>query len=317
MLSPIVVGTIIYASLLIILCIGFSLTHLMEKFPNFSHASYAIIGTIISYMMVRIWGYNPYLSVPLSSLVGGVLGITLYLLVVRPMQERGRGGIELTFALFALSITLLSLANVFSYWVLISYGVTTGGFLLSDYDFTFLEYPGVLFVAPLVSIALVTVLHLLLTRTRFGIAIRASAEDPRLAVALGINIFRVHVSSWFLTGAMAGLAGALLPLWIPINLNGSDALLISIMAGSILGGLDNIYGAIVGGIVMALAQRVLPGFLIQVLGMWIAGYDPLVPILFIVVVLMIEPRGLTGIFYEEHPRLERLRRAVFHSRSND
>lgn len=299
MLPPSVIGVIVYSGMLIILCIGFSLTYLMEKFPNFAHVSYASIGTIISYYLVRMHGFNPYLSAPISSVIGGFLGIALYLLIVKPLQDRGRGGIELTFAMFALSIILSAFISVFSYWVLITYRFRTSGFILVDYDFSLVGYPGIFFVAPVLSVCLVVSLHLFLTRTRFGIALRATAEDPGLAASLGVNLLHTHLSSWFLTGAMSSLAGSLLPLWLPTNLGWSDTLLVSVIAGSVVGGLDNVYGAILGGILVSLAQKTIPSLLVGVLGLWIAGYEPLAPILIIVAVLMVEPQGIVGVLNDE------------------
>jgi len=62
MLTVTAIGTIIYASMLVLLCIGFSFTHMIEKFPNFAHISYANIGTIFIYTLVRLMGWNPYAS---------------------------------------------------------------------------------------------------------------------------------------------------------------------------------------------------------------------------------------------------------------
>ncbi|MBS7630332.1 branched-chain amino acid ABC transporter permease [Candidatus Bathyarchaeota archaeon] len=308
-------GFVIYSGMLIILCVGFSMTYLMEKFPNFAHTSYASIGTIISYTIVRLLGYNPYLSAPISSIVGGLLGIVLYLLIVKPLQEKGRGGIELIFAMFALSIILSAIMSVFSYWVLITYRFRTSGFILVEYDFSIFGYPGIFFVAPLLSVILVVSLHLFLTRTNFGIAIRATAEDPKLAASLGINLFHVHLSSWFITGTMASLAGSLLPLWLPTSLGWSDALLVSVLAGSVVGGLDNIYGAVIGGILVSVAQKMVPSLLVGLLGTWIAGYEHLAPILIIVIVLMVEPRGLIEVLNEEHSRLWKVWRRLSYRRS--
>ena len=316
MLPISIIGFIIYSSLVIILCIGFSLTYLMEKFPNFAHTSYASIGTMISYSMVRLLGYNPYLSTPICLIIGGLLGIILYLLVVKPLQDRGRKGIELTFAMFALSIILSATVNVFSYWIFITYGFRTSGFMLIEYDFNLIGHPGIFFIAPLLSISLVLFLHLFLTRTNFGIALRAAAEDPRLAESLGINLFHIHLLSWFMTGAMSMLAGSLLPLWLPTNLGWSDALLVSVIAGSVVGGLDNIYGSILGGVLVSLAQKILPSLMVGLLGVWIAGYESLTPILIIVVVLMVEPNGIMGVLYEEHPRFWALWRRVTRARAD-
>jgi branched-subunit amino acid ABC-type transport system permease component len=79
MLPSIAVGAVIYACIMILLCVGFSLTHMMKKFLNFAHAEYASIGTMFTYSFVRLWGCNPYLVWPLVSLLGGVVGVALYL----------------------------------------------------------------------------------------------------------------------------------------------------------------------------------------------------------------------------------------------
>jgi branched-chain amino acid transport system permease protein len=154
--------------------------------------------------------------------------------------------------------------------------------------------PGIFYVAPVTCVTLVTTLHLFLTRTKFGIAIRATTEDPKLASSLGVNVFHTHLASWFLTGAMAGLAGAALPLWYATSMGGSDELMVNVMAGSILGGLENVYGAILGGVFLAFTQMIMPGMLITTLGLWVSGYVPLIPIIVIVVVLMLMPNGIAG-----------------------
>jgi branched-chain amino acid transport system permease protein len=154
--------------------------------------------------------------------------------------------------------------------------------------------PGIALMAPLACITIIASLHLFLTRTRFGIAIKATSENPQLASTLGINVHHVHVASWFITGALAGLAGAAIPLWEYTNLGYSDTLMINVMAGSVLGGLDNIYGAMVGGAALAFIQTALPGILLGPFGLGIAKFKPLIPVVVIVVILMFAPKGITS-----------------------
>lgn len=142
---------------------------------------------------------------------------------------------------------------------------------------------------------LVSSLHLFLTRTRFGIAIKATSEDAELASTLGINIQRVHVASWFITGALAGIAGAVIPLWEYTSLGYSDKMMVNVMAGSVLGGLDSVYGAVIGGALFAVAHVYLPGLLALPFGPWMTKYKSLVPILVIFLILMLEPRGMMGL----------------------
>ena len=294
MLTVTAIGTIMYASMLVLLCIGFSFTHLMEKFPNFAHISYANIGTLFTYTLVRLMGWNPYASWPVAALFTGFTAVGIYLLIVRPMRMRGANSIHITFAMFALVYLLRSLMLVYSFWILKTFHFFSGWFLLRNYDFKINGLPAIFFAAPLTSVTLVVLLHLYLTRTKFGIAIRATAEDERLASGLGIDTFRVHMASWFMTGALAGLAGAALTLWQPMDVSGNDNLMINVVAGSVLGGLDSIYGAIIGGVFLAFTQRILPIILVDIFGIWIASYQALVPIIVIFVVLLVEPKGIVG-----------------------
>ncbi len=295
MLSNTVIGSIMYASILILLCIGFSFTHLMEKFPNLTHTSLATVGTMIAFAFSRLQGVNPYLTWPIAAIGTGLLSVLLYLIVVRPIRRAGGGGVQITFAMFALTYVINSVLATFSFWVMKTQGFPAYGFVLKNMDFSIGGLPGVLFVVPITCIVLVTLLHLFLTRSKHGIAIRATADDPILVASLGINVFHVHLASWFMTGALAGLAGAALPLWQPTSLGGSDRLMMNVIAGSVLGGLDNVYGAIVGGLFLSFTQRVLPTILMRALGTWIGAYISLVPLLIIIAVLFIEPQGLTSL----------------------
>ncbi|MGD2201334.1 MAG: branched-chain amino acid ABC transporter permease [Candidatus Bathyarchaeota archaeon] len=305
MLPVTAINTIMYASILVLLCVGFSFTHMMEGFPNFSHTSYASIGTIFTFILVRLLGQNPYLAWPLSAILNGLVAVAIYLLVVIPMQRGGAKGITMTFAMFALNYVIAALMAVFSFWVMLNYDFHTSGFILRTYDFRFMGYPGILFTAPLTCILLVTGLHLFLTRIKFGIAIRATAEDPDLSSNLGVDTFKVHVAIWFMVGALAGIAGAAIPLWQATGFGGSDKLMMNVIAGSVLGGLDSIYGAIIGGIFLAFTQRVLPILMVQTFGNWVAGYQSLTPIVVIVTVLFFEPRGIYGFVRKTRGRLER------------
>jgi branched-chain amino acid transport system permease protein len=285
---------IMQISILVLLCSGFSFTHMIEKFPNFAHTSFVTIGIMCTYTMVRLWGFNPYLSWPVAALTNGLISVAIYMLIVRPIRRTGSGAIRLTFAMFSLTFVIRSILSIYSYWVMRTQGFRAIGFMLRDFDFEFMSIPGIAFMAPLACITITASLHLFLTRTRFGMAIKATSENPQLASTLGINIHRVHVASWFITGALAGLAGAAIPLWEYTNLGYSDTLMINVMAGSVLGGLDNIYGAMVGGAALPFIQTVLPGILLGPLGLGVAKFKPLIPLVVIVVVLMYAPKGITS-----------------------
>ncbi len=307
MLSATSIGMIMQASILVLLCAGFSFTHMIEKFPNFAHTSFVTIGIMCTYTMVRLWGFNPYLSWPVAALTNGLISVAIYLLVVRPIKRTGSGAIRLTFAMFSLTFIIRSVLSIYSYWVMRTQGFRAIGFMLRDFDFEFMGLPGIAFMAPLACITIIASLHIFLTRTRFGIAIKATSENPQLASTLGINPRHVHVASWFITGALAGLAGAAIPLWEYTKLGYSDTLMIDVMAGSVLGGLDNIYGAMVGGAALAFIKTALPGILLGPFGLGIAKFKPLIPVVVIIVILMFEPKGITKILARGSRAIKRIR----------
>ena len=304
--------TAMYASALVLLSVGFTFTHIMEKFPNFAHISYSTIGTLIAYSLVRIVGVNPYIAIPIAAVMSGFIGMALYLLMVRPMKQAGTSAVHITFAMFALTYVVDTFLLIYSFWVMLNFRLrpASTGWLLRRFDTKIFGLPGITVVSPIMSVILVFAIHLFLTRNKFGIATRAVSEDPRLASSLGVNTFQIYLISWFITGALAGLAGASLSLWQPTYIERTDTLMVNVLAASILGGLDSIYGAIIGGIIIAFTQRLMPGMLIRAVGIWIAEYITLTPIILIVCVQLLIPQGIAGAFSKYQTLIRKLKAGV-------
>ncbi len=304
MISDAVLGIIIQMGMVVILCIGFTFTYQIEGFPNFAHIGFTLIGTTITFTMTKLMGINPYLSWPVSMTLCGLLGVALYVLIVNPIKRRRDGNIAITLAFYALSVVIETVVGVYSYWIVISRHETTRGFVLNKYDFTFLGIPGVAIMTPLAIVLLVITLHYMLSRTRYGLAIRAVSENEDLSAVFGVNTGRIHMASWFIVGALAGLAGSIIPLWTSMRGNFGSEMLVTVMAGSIIGGLDSIYGAVIGGVLITLFQKglVLAIMNIETQGkpllinfsILIRGFGKLIPIIFIVLILMLMPDGITG-----------------------
>ena len=313
-MSPaLVFNAVINISYLVILCIGFTFTFMMEKFPNFAHTRYASIGTVLAFYLVRVWGFNPYLTWPIVVLICGLLGVLLYIFIVRPIKAQGMREITLTFTFYIISQMITMLLAIFSYWLLMIKGIQSSGFILRNYDFRVNGIPGISFVAPLIVLLLVAVLNVFLYVSKFGISMRATAENEVLAANLGVNVHRIHVASWFISGALAGLAGAIIPLWVGTSIDYSDILLVNVMAGSVLGGLTSITGAIIGGFLVASAKRSLNYTLMRAFGPWVGMYEELIPIILLFAILAIEPNGIMSIKWKEvsiHGIKDALRRLI-------
>lgn len=169
--------------------------------------------------------------------------------------------------------------------------------------------PGVLLVSTVLAVTIIATLYLMLTKTKFGIATRATVENDDLAGTLGINTEFVSLVSWFLTGGLAGIAGSLLPLWFQSTPYTGTAILISVFSASVVGGMSSIYGAMVGGYLMGLTEVLGTIFLMDQLGSWVAPYRPLIPLIAMFIILLRVPEGFAGI--AEKISISQIRESAF------
>ena len=295
MLIPaIYMAALVFASELTLLSIGFTLTYLTAKVPNFAHGTYAGVGIYVSYTFAKIWNLSPYYGFPLAFIIGGIVSVIIYKLVIGVLTNMGGGAIVLTISTLAIQIFLTALIQIYAYYLRDRFNTYAMAFLLKENDFELAGFPGIFVVSLSLTVFSVLVLHYMLTRTKIGVAMRATAEDPELASVLGINTDQIQLFSWFLTGGLACLAGAMIPLWFQSTPQSGAAIITSIMAGSLLGGFDSIYGSVIGGAIVGMSEILLTTWGQAFIGVWVGEYRPLIPMIFLVTVLLIEPQGLQG-----------------------
>ena len=295
MLIPAIwMAALVFASELTLLSIGFTLTYLTAKVPNFAHGTYAGVGIYVSYTFAKIWGLSPYLGFPLAFIIGGIISVIIYKTVIGVLTNMGGGAIVLTISTLAIQIFLTAFIQIYAYYMRERFSTYAMAFLLKESDFQIAGFPGIFVVSLSLTVTLVIALHFMLTRTKIGVAMRATAEDPELASVLGINTNQIQLFSWFLTGGLACLAGAMIPLWFQSTPQSGAMIITSIMAGSLLGGFDSIYGSVIGGAIVGMSEILLTTWGQALIGVWVGEYRPLIPMIFLVTVLLIEPQGLQG-----------------------
>ena len=240
-----------------------------------------------------------------------------YLLVFKPLIRRGVNIVGLMVATLALEFIFLSLMNIYADFLSREFMVRSRYFYLAITDFEIAGVPGLLIVASILVAVTATTLYLFLTKTKFGIAIRASIEDPSLASVVGVNVNFVYAASWLIAGVLGALSGALLPLWFPGNADMGSKLIVSVFAASIIGGLRNIYGAVIGGFIIGFAELLGTNWLATQFGPWIIPYRPLIPLVAIAVTLLLAPKGLFGVDWRgKLSKLVKKTNRLFQSRSS-
>lgn len=303
MFPPIIKDALVYANCVTLMSIGFTLVYLISRIPNFAQSTFAVLGVYCTFSMVRLLNINPYIAMPLGFVLGAMLAVLIYLGIVNPLLKYGAGPILLTISLLAIQQIFVSGVQIYADYVRNVLGVYSRGFMLRVNDFRMGEFPGVLIVSTVIIITAIVAMHLMLTRTQFGIAMRATVENAPLAAVLGINIRMVSLVSWVLTGGLAGLAGTFLPLWFSSGPGSGGMLSTSIFAASVVGGLSSIYGAILGGYLISLLEVWGSYLLMRQFGMWIGAYRMLIPLTLMSIVLMYEPGGMVTIIESLRARL--------------
>ena len=235
MVSPLLLDSVVYASLFGLMAVGLTLTYLTTKVPNFAYGSFVTIGSYTSFSVFRIDHVNPYFSVPLAFLLGALVSVAMYLGVLRMLARRGSSLVALMISTLAIDIAFVGIFGIYSDYLTSHYGIVDSkNFFRLLADFSLYGLPGLFYTAP-ISLALVTTaLFLFLTRTRFGVAMRASVENPSLARVLGIDVERTYVFAWFLAGGFASTAGSFSALWLQGGTTVGSGLIVGMFAASVL-----------------------------------------------------------------------------------
>ena len=297
-----ITSSIVYGSLFGMMAIGLTLTYITTKVPNFAYGSFVTIGLYTSYSLYRFTALPPYASAPIAFGIGGLASIAMYLGILRPLARRGSPLVSLMIATLALDIGFIGIYGIYANYLLYNVGfIDSLSFTSLLADFSLFGFQGLVFTAPITLGLLALGLFLLLTRTKFGVAMRASVENPSLARVLGINVEQVYVFAWFLAGGFAALSGCFYTLYSQGGIATGSGLIVEIFAASILGGLSSIYGAAIGGLIIGAGENLLTGTAATTLGTWVLDYQKGIPLLMMIVTLLVFPQGLAAVPWMKIP----------------
>ncbi len=300
------------------MCVGLTLTYMTTKVPNFAHTDFVVFAIFTGATTFVLGNLSsPYLTVPLALVTGGIVAVSMYLFVMKPLTKRGSGIVVLMIATLAVDIVLTAVIGaVFIDYIQSKFGRTLANkgyylFALNQLpDFRVFGQQGILFVAPFVLVAMTVSIYFLLNKTRFGVAMRASIENPNLARILGINVDRVYLVSWFIAGSLAGLGGGLYSIQSPTPPNTATLLIVDVFAGSVLGGIGSIYGAIAGGLIVGVSENYVISALTNFVnnnygfdaGSQVAVFQKGIPLAVMIITLLVIPKGLASVDWRKKLR---------------
>jgi branched-chain amino acid transport system permease protein len=296
MVPPAIIDSLIYGCIFSLMSLGLTLSYMTSRVPNFAHGSFITLGAYVAYLGFRLQKQSPYAIAPLSFVIGGACGLMMYLLLLRPLIKRGANTITCMVATIAVGVAFTGFFGALADYIAEAYKFPDARyFLLAQADFSAIGLRGIAIIAPVVLIASTFLLYLFLSKTRFGISIRASVQNPSLAQLIGVNTTLVYSVAWFLAGGFGALAGNLFILRLPGSPTIGTDFTIAFFAASLLGSLSSIYGAILGGMIVGVGEILGSTYISQVVGIWFSTYSPAIPMVIMVIGLVFVPEGLASL----------------------
>ena len=287
MIEGILVIGLVRGGVYALLAIGFSLIFGVARMINLAHTCFYMLAAYGIYTSTQLAGLPPILSIILSLVITTLIGVSTYKLFIDRVREHH---------VTVLLITL-AMAMVFQECMLLAFG----GHYLGAPSFVsgYWEIIGVkvsyqhLLIFGVVLVVLLGV-WALLSKTRLGIAIRATAQDPEIASLMGINVSRILFITMGIAAALAAVAGIVVAPTLVLQPYMWTHPLVMVMAIVVLGGLGSVKGSFIGAFIMGFIE-VLVVFLIPQ-GAFLKGA---IALLVMVIILLVRPEGLFGVAFEE------------------
>ncbi len=292
---------IVFGSIIALGAIGLTLVFGIIRFANFAHGDLMSSGAYFALFMVTgvlswigvpdttfgslSFGWRMLIAFPVSMFIVGCLAIAADRILYRKLRNNKSGAVML--AMSSLGVAFIIRMLILIFWGADSLFYRPG--LLRPA----IQFPLGIKIRPdqvlilILVFGLVTLLHLYMQKTKMGKAMRATADNMELALVSGIDTERVIILTWGIGGALAAAGGILYGIDVQVHAYMGWNFLIPLFAATILGTIGNMWGALVGGLVIGVAQQVSTAFLLPT-------YKPAVAFMLMILILLFRPKGIFG-----------------------
>jgi branched-chain amino acid transport system permease protein len=252
------------------------------RLVNVVHGELLVLGAYFSFFISRGLGLDPLLTTVIVAPILFLIGYSIQLIVLNPVMGKGMEPPLLT--AFGLSIIAHSLFIIF--WSVDTRTINTS-YSERGIEMAGMNVPLMYLIAFGLSIVLITGVHIFMTHTYPGKAIRAATQDPETAQVMGINVKSVYALTYAIGASTAALGGTLIGMTFSFLPAGGMAWLLKGVVVVVLGGMGSILGTLAGGLILGTAE----GIGAAIVG---TGYRDMIGLLIFLVILVFRPRGLFG-----------------------
>jgi branched-chain amino acid transport system permease protein len=268
-----------------LIALGFVLVYKATDAINFAQGEFVMFAGFIAAAAAYFAGLSFWICASLAIVGMAAFGFGLERIVLRPLIGR---------PVIAVIMATIGIAAVLRGSATIAFGAGTRAINMPVGDDPIvlgpIMFPPVELVGAVISLVSLAAFTWFFLRTRMGIAMRAVADSQQVAMAMGINVRRYFAFAWALAGVVSALAGLVWGAMIGVD-NQLAVVGLKVFPVVILGGLDSIVGAVVGGLIVGVAENLAAGYLDPYVG---GGTKDFAPYVLMIVALMIRPYGIFG-----------------------
>ena len=267
--------------ILALVALGFVLIYKASDVINFAQGDFLLVGAYITFALVAEAGIFWPVGVLLTLAVAVLLGLVVERFVLRPLIG------EPIISVIMVTIGLSSLIRAFIRGAWGTMGQPFPGFIPEEnVRIAGAVVPADRLIAIVLAALLLVIFTLFFRYSRHGIAMRATADDQQAALSMGISVKTIFALAWSIAAVTAAIAGVLVANIIGVT--GAVASFgLRVFPVVILGGLDSIPGAIVGGVIIGLLEAYTGGYVGS-------GLGTVIPFIVLILILMVKPYGLFG-----------------------
>jgi branched-chain amino acid transport system permease protein len=274
---------ILTAGVYALMASGQTLIFGIMKVVNLAQGAMVILGAYLAYQLFTSFGIDPLLAIPITTVALFVVGMAVELAFIRPLKREDRSELSLlvTFAVALLLEGIMSVTWKTSDRV-VNTSYSNSSWTVFGYQITLVRL-----WAFLLSLAALGLLFVLLNRTKFGRAVRASVQNPESARLLGVRAERVSAFGFGIGSATAAAAGSVYAMLYPFNPGSHYDLISRLLSIVLLGGLGSIGGAVLGALIVSVSSAVVASTISPT-------WSEMTFFVILLAVLLIRPRGLFG-----------------------
>jgi branched-subunit amino acid ABC-type transport system permease component len=274
---------LVAAAVLALAAVGFTLQFAVTNVLNLAYGGVMIVSAYAAYVLNHA-GVEIWIAVIASIVAGALMSLFLNTVVYTPFQRRGTSSIAMVIVSLGMTLIFVFGTQAIAGPTNVSYAMSQG----TTVKLGSIELTVVQLVLIALSIVVMGLVHALIRYTRLGKAMRATAANRNLARNCGIRTDRVVATTWLITGALCGLAGATFAINSgTFGATSTDVFLVLILAAVFLGGPGEPYGAMLGALVIGVATEVSASLIVS-------SYKDVIAFVILLAMLAVKPNGLLG-----------------------